>query len=170
MLGARSGVSVRLLLDSTYYNMDEEKSVSNYHTIMYVNGIAEKEGIPIEAGAIDLDEKGLAKMHNKGMIIDDSVVLVSSINWNENSVMRNREVGLLISGEAAGYYAAVFESDWRGAIKIGGEGSRSMVSGSALQDAEGYGLGFFPAMASLAVLVITVIYFGARKNKHRVEI
>jgi phosphatidylserine/phosphatidylglycerophosphate/cardiolipin synthase-like enzyme len=143
---ARDGVRVRILLDSTYYNMDEDGGV-NYLTLKYVNSLAANESIPIEAKAVDLDEHGFAKVHNKGMIIDGGVALVSSINWNENSVMRNREIGLVISGEAAGYYARAFEQDW-------GEGG------------EEYGLGFLPAMASLAALITVIVYFSrARKGQ-----
>ncbi|MBN2330387.1 MAG: hypothetical protein JXC85_01100 [Candidatus Aenigmarchaeota archaeon] len=142
---ARHGISVRVLLDSTYFNMDEEKGVSNLHTIAYLNSIGEGEGIPLEAKAIDLDKSGLAKAHNKGLVIDGETALVSSINWNENSVMSNREVGLLISGESAGYYARAFEHDWSG-------------SGT------GYGLGLVPAVASLALLIIVVAYFGRSRG------
>jgi hypothetical protein len=40
-------------------------------------------------------------------------VLISSINWNLNSVTRNRESGLIIeSAEAADYFAGIFEYDW----------------------------------------------------------
>jgi cardiolipin synthase len=146
---ARHGIRVRLLLDSTYFNMDEEKGVSNWHTVEYVNSVAEREGIPIEAKAIDLDEKGLAKVHNKGMVIDRKTALVSSINWNENSVRKNREIGVAISGEAAGYYAKAFELDWT-------EGGPD------------YGLGLIPALASLAALVLVIAYFGWRNQRNPV--
>jgi cardiolipin synthase A/B len=52
-------------------------------------------------------------VHNKGMIIDNQTVLISSINWNEQSVRKNREAGILLTNhDAASYYAAVFLSDW----------------------------------------------------------
>ncbi len=143
---ARHGIAVRILLDSTYFNMDEDKGVSNLHTMEYVNEVAEREGIPIEARAIDLDSKGIVKAHTKGMVIDGKKALVSSINWNENSVMSNREVGVVISGDAAGYYARAFENDWS---EGGGD----------------FGLGFLPAMGSLALLVIVVLYFGRRMQQ-----
>ncbi len=142
---ARSGVFVRIMLDSTYYQMDPEKSVSNYNTIEYVNGIAENEGIPIEARAINLDSKGLSMLHNKGIIVDSERVLVSSINWNENSIMNNREVGIIIEGDAAAYYQEVFDHDWE-------------------EQVQEYGMGFGPAMASLGALVIIVLYFWKRKG------
>jgi phosphatidylserine/phosphatidylglycerophosphate/cardiolipin synthase-like enzyme len=40
-------------------------------------------------------------------------VLISSINWNENSVMNNRETGVIIKNkDIASYYADVFFFDW----------------------------------------------------------
>jgi phosphatidylserine/phosphatidylglycerophosphate/cardiolipin synthase-like enzyme len=52
-------------------------------------------------------------VHNKGMIVDNKSVLISSVNWNENSVMRNREAGIIIENEeVAQYYADVFFYDW----------------------------------------------------------
>jgi phosphatidylserine/phosphatidylglycerophosphate/cardiolipin synthase-like enzyme len=39
------------------------------------------------------------------------------LNWNDNAFENNREVVLLLHGEAvAGYYERVFEADWRGGI------------------------------------------------------
>jgi len=52
-------------------------------------------------------------MHNKGMVVDNRSVLISSVNWNENSVTRNREAGVIIhQKEVAQYYANVFWYDW----------------------------------------------------------
>lgn len=52
-------------------------------------------------------------VHNKGMIIDNTTVLVSSINWNQQSITRNREAGVLLENPAvATYNAEVFLSDW----------------------------------------------------------
>ena len=52
-------------------------------------------------------------VHNKGMIVDNISVLISSINWNENSVVCNREAGVIIHGkDVAEYYAKVFFYDW----------------------------------------------------------
>jgi len=38
---------------------------------------------------------------------------VSSINWNSNSPVNNREVALIVDHPGVGeYFTAVFESDW----------------------------------------------------------
>ena len=47
------------------------------------------------------------------MIVDNKSVLISSVNWNENSVTRNREAGIIIENDyVAHYYAEVFFYDW----------------------------------------------------------
>jgi cardiolipin synthase A/B len=52
-------------------------------------------------------------IHNKGMVVDNTSVLISSINWNENSVRRNREAGIILNHQdVARYYADVFFYDW----------------------------------------------------------
>ncbi|UCD03144.1 MAG: hypothetical protein JSV63_00725 [Candidatus Aenigmatarchaeota archaeon] len=142
---AGKGVPVRVMIATTYYQMDEDRSTSNYNTIMYLNSTASVEGIPIEVRG--MGDESPVRLHNKGVIIDDRKVLVSSINWNENSIMNNREVGIIITGEAAQYYSQVFGFDW-GA------------------EPEEYGLGFAPAMFSLAVLVIVILYFSMRKSRN----
>jgi phosphatidylserine/phosphatidylglycerophosphate/cardiolipin synthase-like enzyme len=47
------------------------------------------------------------------MIVDNKSVLISSINWNEDSVTLNREAGIIINNEdVARYYSNVFFYDW----------------------------------------------------------
>ena len=51
--------------------------------------------------------------HNKGIIVDGKIVLISSINWSETSVRRNREAGIIVYCEKiAQYYVDVFNWDW----------------------------------------------------------
>jgi len=107
---ARKNLTVKILLDSSY---SVEK---NRQTIDYINEINKKENLSIEAKLIDLNKLGLGLLHTKGVIIDNGTenekVFISSINWNENSPRENREVGVIITGKAADYFAKVFEYDW----------------------------------------------------------
>ncbi|MFW9831950.1 MAG: phospholipase D-like domain-containing protein [Candidatus Thorarchaeota archaeon] len=51
--------------------------------------------------------------HNKGVIADGQSVLISSINWSNESVSENREAGVIISHTGvANYFAQVFQWDW----------------------------------------------------------
>ena len=53
------------------------------------------------------------RVHNKGIVIDSEVVLVSSQNWSADGTLRNRDAGLVISNpEIAAYFEAVFLEDW----------------------------------------------------------
>ena len=108
---ARQGVEVKILLDSSDFSLEGEES--NTKMVEYINGVA-KYGINIEAKLIDLESLGFREAHNKGIVIDNKKVFVSSVNWNENSPKNNREIGLLITGDAASYFSNLFLEDWGG--------------------------------------------------------
>jgi phosphatidylserine/phosphatidylglycerophosphate/cardiolipin synthase-like enzyme len=109
---ARRGVEVKILLDSTWYNVEEDDPRSNLHTMQYANSVAAEEGLDLEARLIDLDSTGFKKLHAKGVVADNAV-FISSVNWNEHSPTKNREAGVIIYGEPAGYFAEVFLADWQ---------------------------------------------------------
>ncbi|MFX0200960.1 MAG: phosphatidylserine/phosphatidylglycerophosphate/cardiolipin synthase family protein, partial [Candidatus Hodarchaeota archaeon] len=55
----------------------------------------------------------LSDTHNKLVIIDNKITLLSSINFGENAFTNNREAGLVIqSATVANYYASIFQADW----------------------------------------------------------
>lgn len=86
----------------------------NRETVDLLLATAAREHLPIEARIADLKAMGVTIIHNKGMIVDNRHVLVSSINWNENSVTRNREAAVAINSlQAANYFGNLFERDWR---------------------------------------------------------
>jgi cardiolipin synthase len=112
---SRRGVHVRILLDSYWYNVEDE--ADNDEMIEYINGIAKAERLPLEAKCAELAGNDLEKIHNKGVLVDGQKVLVSSINWNTNSPTSNREVGVIIEEpSAAAYYERAFEDDWNAGI------------------------------------------------------
>ena len=113
---SRRGVAVRVLLDSYWYNVEDTKD--NDEMVALINTIAEKEHIPLEARCAELSHGGIEKIHNKGVIVDDQRVLVSSINWNSNSPNFNREAGVIIDHPGvARYFRDVFEDDWAPAVR-----------------------------------------------------
>ncbi|QSW98572.1 phospholipase D-like domain-containing protein [Haloterrigena alkaliphila] len=106
---ARRGVSVRILLDSTWYHEDENEALA-----ADLEALAAEESLPLEVRLV-AETDDFEKIHAKGVVIDREVAVVGSANWNENSFRNNREVLLALHGEAiASYYAAVFEDDWEG--------------------------------------------------------
>lgn len=117
---ADRGVTVKVLLDSMFYNVDPDYKDprDNDDTAAHINAEAARKRIPIEARLVDLSQTHFVKIHNKGLVIDDKIVFVGSLNWVENSAKRNREVGLLIkNGAVAQFYRRIFETDWEKSLR-----------------------------------------------------
>ncbi len=57
-------------------------------------------------------------VHNKGFVIDSSIVVVSSQNFSGEGVQSNRDAGVIIeSAPIAGYFESVFLDDWNNRAK-----------------------------------------------------
>ncbi|NGM71498.1 phospholipase [Natronolimnobius sp. AArcel1] len=105
---ANDGVEVKILLDSMWYNEDDNAAVAASLEQ------AVDDDASLEARLVE-DTDQFEKIHAKGVIIDQEVAVVGSANWNENAFQNNREVLVALHGEAAAtYYATVFEADWTG--------------------------------------------------------
>ncbi|HEU4965755.1 MAG TPA: lamin tail domain-containing protein [Bacilli bacterium] len=110
---ARRGVKVRVVLDSAFLHPEDPRD--NQYTVQYINDIAAREGLDMQAKLVDLSATHYEKIHNKGMIADGHKVLVSSINWSKNSPENNREAGVIVDNtEVAAYYQSLFWYDWTG--------------------------------------------------------
>ena len=104
---ARRGVRVRVLLSNAWYSEDENEAMAEW-----INARGETEDLPLEAKVVD-PESTFEDIHAKGVVIDNDTAVVGSMNWNNNSANENREVTVVLDGEAAGaYYGRVFEADW----------------------------------------------------------
>jgi phosphatidylserine/phosphatidylglycerophosphate/cardiolipin synthase-like enzyme len=52
-------------------------------------------------------------VHNKGMIVDSSAVLISSQNWSTDGTLYNRDAGVIVyNNSAAEYFEQIFMHDW----------------------------------------------------------
>jgi phosphatidylserine/phosphatidylglycerophosphate/cardiolipin synthase-like enzyme len=101
---AERGVSIRLVINQHYVN-------ENPGIRQAVNELNDWEG-DVEAILMSENET-VTKLHNKGVIIDGESVLVSSINWGDNSILRNREMGLILhSQQVTQPYMDSFWEDW----------------------------------------------------------
>ena len=103
--------------------------------VAYINRIAREENLPLQARLADLEDNNLLQVHNKGVIVDQRKVLISSINWNENSPTFNREAGVIIEHPGVGaYFSGIFEDDWKAGHTepVGGGGTDYLKIGIAL--------------------------------------
>jgi len=63
-----------------------------------------------------IEAKGPLFYHVKSVIVDDHLVLVSSINWSDKSISENYEAGILVdSRNVTHYYKTIFQDDWEDA-------------------------------------------------------
>ncbi len=121
---AERGVEVKIMLDSTWYHMEGN---GNEKIVEELNEFARKREVELEARSLSRF-KGLLKSHNKGMVVDQNSVLVSTINWNANSPLQNREAGVIIENEGLGeYYSNIFLEDWRDHINPIADAGRNRV-------------------------------------------
>jgi phospholipase D-like protein len=77
----------------------------------------EKAGYLEQLEGMGLDTVNNVKIqnnvHNKGIIVDGSAVLVSSQNWSSDGTLYNRDAGVIIYNEtAAEYFQQIFLHDW----------------------------------------------------------
>ena len=106
LTAAERGVSIRLIMNAHY--LDENPDVRNSVEELNENWSA-KYGYDVEA-ILMTENDDIIKLHNKGAIIDGESVLISSINWGDNSILRNREMGVLIHSEE--FTSPYLESWW----------------------------------------------------------
>lgn len=105
---AQRGVTVRILLDRGLGTAE-----SNRRTSTALNDMAEENGWDLEC-RLSSEASPFERLHNKGVIVDDKV-LVGSANWVDGSMERNREMVMMLrSEEISGVYEGWFMDDWKG--------------------------------------------------------
>lgn len=106
---AQRGVEVRILLSGAWYVAEENAAL-----VSWLNDRAARTDTPLSARVAEPGGR-YEKIHAKGLLVDDDLAVVGSLNWNENSATRNREVALALAGpEPVAYYRESFDDDWAG--------------------------------------------------------
>jgi phosphatidylserine/phosphatidylglycerophosphate/cardiolipin synthase-like enzyme len=102
---SRKGVDIKVILNFNPDYIDTNEKCNKTKQYLEEHGI--------EVKFVYTNWSYFTNVHNKGMIVDNQSVLISSINWNMNSVLHNREIGIILeNNELARYYAQVFFYDW----------------------------------------------------------
>jgi hypothetical protein len=68
----------------------------------------------LQATGMDLTSVRIQNaVHNKGIVVDSSTVMLGSQNWSGDGVIRNRDASVIVfDAEAAAYYESIFLHDW----------------------------------------------------------
>lgn len=96
-----SGGAASVLLDSSWFNL--ERNAAAAEALCAAGADAR---LMIEASPVTV-------LHNKGLVLDGGLTVVSSNNWVSSSFARNRELAAVVSSdEVAAYFTAAFMLDW----------------------------------------------------------
>jgi len=107
----KRGVKIRVLVnDSTAFGASNE---GDLRLIKTIEDLAKQNKIALHAVIANLHKMQVKYVHNKGALADGYKTLISSINWNQNSVENNRETALAIDSTAINHhYQHIFDLDW----------------------------------------------------------
>jgi hypothetical protein len=109
-----------------------------------------------------LDENWLSDTHNKLVIIDSKVTLLSSINFGKNAFTNNREAGIVVQNlKVADHFKFIFTSDWDdGEIPPYSSATKDTSSTSELSSTDSYDSSF-----SWSALVISILFLPIFRRK-----
>jgi len=107
-----------------------------------------------------LDENWLSDTHNKLVIIDSKVTLLSSINFGKNAFTNNREAGLVIQNtKGADHFKLIFTSDWEDG-EIPPYSSATKETSSTSEPSSTYDSSF-----SWSALVLSILFLPILRRK-----
>ena len=103
---AEQDVDVKIVLNiNPFFSDTNKKNVA-------VKKYLEKHNISVKL--LYVNWSYFTNVHNKGVVVDNRSVLIGSINWNENSLLNNREMSVIIENKKiAEYFSNVFLFDYR---------------------------------------------------------
>ncbi len=111
-MDANPALDVRIVLGKVF-GPDEAKKERANATLL-----KQKYGLALDQNLRYIDTSRFVHCHNKLVIVDGATVLVSSQNWSDSAVSKNREAGLLLTHKGiAKYFTDIFEGDWETAFK-----------------------------------------------------
>jgi hypothetical protein len=98
----------------------------------------EKWAEKMKAAGVDLTAQIRLQpdVHNKGFVVDSSIVVVSSQNFSPAGIENNRDAGVILENpEIAKYFEAVFLSDWDSKAKPFGAPTKKTAAKGAKKSA-----------------------------------
>jgi len=105
-------LDIRIILGKLFGQKDLEKEKKNLELLKDTYGLTLGKNIRYINTSI------FVHCHNKMILIDGDGVLISSQNWSDSAVSKNREAGVWLNHSGiCSYFTEIFESDWSKALK-----------------------------------------------------
>jgi phosphatidylserine/phosphatidylglycerophosphate/cardiolipin synthase-like enzyme len=121
-------LDIRIILGKLFNRKDLEKERKNLALLKREYGLTLGKNIRY------IDTSRFVHCHNKMILIDGQGTLVSSQNWSDSAVAKNREAGVWLSHAGiCAYFTRMFESDWKTARKAPEVSRRDVVAPESLR-------------------------------------
>ncbi|MBR1152454.1 hypothetical protein JQ575_17665 [Bradyrhizobium sp. JYMT SZCCT0428] len=105
-------LDIRIILGKVFSKRDLPKEKENLALLKREFGLVLGKNIRY------IDTSRFVHCHNKMILVDGQNVLVSSQNWSDSAVSKNREAGIWLSHSGiCDYFTKIFENDWSTALK-----------------------------------------------------
>jgi len=125
-------LDIRIILGKLFGQKDLPKERANLDLLKSEYGLVLGKNIRY------IDISRFVHCHNKMVLVDGQGVLVSSQNWSNSAVSKNREAGIwLTHAGICDYFTRIFENDWKTALKSPPVSPTEVVQPQALR-AGGY--------------------------------
>jgi len=99
---------IQVVVDRQHAGVDVKIIMSEFETAGYLEQL-QNAGVDVVHNV-----KLQNNVHNKGIVVDEKTVLVSSQNWSIAGTLHNRDAGVIIdNADAARYFQQIFLHDWQ---------------------------------------------------------
>lgn len=113
-----NGIEVRIVLAQPFSCGSDKCKKAFDKAKAEMQALGKDYGLKIGTNVRILNPNQFVHCHNKLIVVDQQSVLISSQNWSDSAVSKNREAGLILHSPAlAAYYADIFNTDWESALK-----------------------------------------------------
>ncbi len=121
-------LDIRIILGKIFSKKDLPKEKENLKLLKKEYGLVLGKNIRY------IDTSRFVHCHNKMVLVDGEGVLVSSQNWSNSAVSKNREAGVWLSEKRiCKYFTDIFENDWKTARKAPDAAPEAVVEPESLR-------------------------------------
>jgi hypothetical protein len=117
-------------MQTQYIHASDKKADEDFESLISALSVAFKKGLDVRLITSQFENTGQwveklkpfeldkvlriqDRVHNKGIVVDSKIVMVSSQNWSADGTLRNRDAGIIIEHpDIAVYFEAIFLDDW----------------------------------------------------------